>query len=185
MATPTTATTLATTVIPEIETQIGGNLRASSPTCAIAATTLRPIARSGPISLIRRRRLTETIKRELRRRSAIEPVIGHAKAEHRMGRNYPAGSNGDAANAVLAAAGYSLRRPPRMAGRLLARPFVMAILAAARDDPILARLPSRFIKNAPPLQTPRSSRATCARSANLAGACNAKPSKEVPSAGEF
>ena len=32
-----------------------------------------------------RRRVTETIKRELRRRSAVEPVIGHAKAEHRMG----------------------------------------------------------------------------------------------------
>ena len=38
-----------------------------------------------------RRRVTETIKRELRRRSAVEPVIGHAKAEHRMGRNYSPG----------------------------------------------------------------------------------------------
>jgi len=57
-----------------------------------------------------RRRVTETIKRELRRRSAVEPVIGHAKAEHRMGRNYLAGTHGDAANAVLAAAGYNLRR---------------------------------------------------------------------------
>jgi transposase, IS5 family len=37
---------------------------------------------------------------------AIEPVIGHLKAEHRMGRNYhtmPAMS----ANAALAAAGYN------------------------------------------------------------------------------
>ena len=57
-----------------------------------------------------RRRVTETIKRELRRRSAVEPVIGRAKAEHRMGRNYLAGSHGDAANAVLAAAGYNFRR---------------------------------------------------------------------------
>jgi hypothetical protein len=54
------------------------------------------------------RRVTETIKRELRRRSAVEPVIGHSKAEHRMGRNYLAGTHGDAANAVLAAAGYNL-----------------------------------------------------------------------------
>ena len=38
-----------------------------------------------------RRRVTETIKRELRRRSAVEPVIGHAKAEHRMGRNHSPG----------------------------------------------------------------------------------------------
>ena len=47
---------------------------------------------------------------ELRRRSAVEPVIGHAKTEHRMGRNYLAGTHGDAANAVLAAAGYNFRR---------------------------------------------------------------------------
>ena len=35
-----------------------------------------------------RRRVTKTIKRELRRRLAVEPLIGHAKGEHRMGRNY-------------------------------------------------------------------------------------------------
>ena len=44
---------------------------------------------------------------ELRRRAAIEPVIGHLKAEHRMGRNYLAHRVGDAVNAVLAAAGYN------------------------------------------------------------------------------
>jgi IS5 family transposase len=57
-----------------------------------------------------RRRVSEAIKRELRRRPAVEPVIGHAKAEHRMGRNFLKGSHGDAANAVLAAAGYNFRR---------------------------------------------------------------------------
>ena len=54
-----------------------------------------------------KRRLTPQIKRELRRRAAIEPVIGHLKAEHRMGRNYLAHRAGDAVNAVLAAAGYN------------------------------------------------------------------------------
>ena len=43
----------------------------------------------------------------MKRRAAIEPVIGHVKAEHRMGRNYFKGRNGDRANAVLAAAGYN------------------------------------------------------------------------------
>lgn len=57
-----------------------------------------------------RRRVTEAIKRELRRRSAIEPVIGHLKSDHRMGRNFLAHSAGDAANAVLAAVGYNFRR---------------------------------------------------------------------------
>ena len=49
-----------------------------------------------------KRRLTPQIKRELRRRAAIEPVIGHLKAEHRMGPNHLAHHAGDAANAVLA-----------------------------------------------------------------------------------
>ena len=54
-----------------------------------------------------KRRLMPQIKRELRRRAAIEPVIGHLKAEHRMGRNYLAHRAGDTINAVLAAAGYN------------------------------------------------------------------------------
>jgi len=54
-----------------------------------------------------KRRVTPQIKREMRRRSAIEPVIGHIKAEHRMERNYLAGEQGDAVNAILAAAGYN------------------------------------------------------------------------------
>ena len=40
----------------------------------------------------------------------VEPVIGHIKAEHRMGRNYLAHATGDAINAVLAAVGYNFRR---------------------------------------------------------------------------
>jgi transposase, IS5 family len=54
-----------------------------------------------------KRRVTPAIKRQMRRRSAIEPVIGHIKAEHRMDRNYLAGKQGDAVNAILAAAGYN------------------------------------------------------------------------------
>ena len=43
----------------------------------------------------------------MRRRAAVEPVIGHVKAEHRMDRNYLKGRDGDRINAVLAAAGYN------------------------------------------------------------------------------
>ena len=57
-----------------------------------------------------KRRVTPAIKREMKRRAAVEPVIGHTKEEHRMGRNYLAGRHGDANNAVLAAAGYNFRR---------------------------------------------------------------------------
>jgi transposase, IS5 family len=50
-----------------------------------------------------------TIKRELKRRSAIEPVIGHMKNDGHLGRNYLKGRHGDAANAVLSAIGYNFR----------------------------------------------------------------------------
>src|SRR5262249_13836476 len=36
-----------------------------------------------------------------------EPVIGHLKQDHRMGRNYLTGRDGDRINAVLAAGGYN------------------------------------------------------------------------------
>jgi transposase, IS5 family len=49
------------------------------------------------------------IKRELRRRSAIEAVIGHMKAEGHLGRCYLKGRAGDAANVILTAIGYNLR----------------------------------------------------------------------------
>ncbi len=53
------------------------------------------------------RRVTNTIRREMRRRAAIEPVIGHLKDGHRMDRNYFKCRDGDRINAVLAAAGYN------------------------------------------------------------------------------
>jgi transposase, IS5 family len=56
-----------------------------------------------------KRGVTEPIKKMMKRRAAIEPVIGHIKNEHRMNRNYLAHSTGDAINAVLAAAGYNFR----------------------------------------------------------------------------
>ena len=49
------------------------------------------------------------IKKELRRRSAIEPVIGHCKEDGHLGRNYLKGRNGDQINAVMSAVGYNFR----------------------------------------------------------------------------
>src|SRR5204862_461116 len=54
------------------------------------------------------------IKRELRRRSAIEAVIGHMKAEGHLGRCYLKGRAGDAANVILSAVGYNLRLVRRL-----------------------------------------------------------------------
>jgi len=50
------------------------------------------------------------IKRELKRRSAIEPVIGHMKTDGHLGRCYLKGREGDAANVILSAVGHNLRR---------------------------------------------------------------------------
>jgi transposase, IS5 family len=101
--------TLAT-VIPEIEAQIGASLARIVADRGYRGHNAPPDHRFKVYISGQRRRVTEAIKRELRRRSAVEPVIGHAKAEHRMGRNYLAGAHGDAANAILAAAGYNFRR---------------------------------------------------------------------------
>ena len=47
--------------------------------------------------------------RELRRRSAIEPVIGHLKADGLLERNHLKGAEGDLVNALLCAIGHNLR----------------------------------------------------------------------------
>jgi IS5 family transposase len=67
------------------------------------------------------------IKRELRRRSAIEPVIGHLKAEGHLGRCYLKGRAGDAVNAILSAVGYNFRRILAWL-RVLLRLFLIAFL---------------------------------------------------------
>ncbi len=56
------------------------------------------------------RKLTRTQKKHRRRRSAVEPKIGHLKSDNRMGRCCLKGLAGDAINLVLAAAGSNLRK---------------------------------------------------------------------------
>jgi IS5 family transposase len=56
------------------------------------------------------RKLSGRLKRLLRRRSAIEPVISHLKQDHRMKRNYRQGKNGDCINALLVGCGFNLRK---------------------------------------------------------------------------
>lgn len=88
----------------------------------------------------KKRRITQAIERQMRRRSAIEPVIGHIKAEHRMSRDYLAGEQGDAINAIQAAAGYNFLA----AAQLVEAAFV----ADPRRAPKLAKIArglTRFI----------------------------------------
>ena len=46
----------------------------------------------------------------MKRRAAIEPVIGHLKSDHRLSRNYLKGDEGNEANVIRAAAGYNLAK---------------------------------------------------------------------------
>lgn len=55
------------------------------------------------------RRLSRSIRRWRKRRSAIEPAIGHMKNDGRLGRNYLLGKDGDRINVVLSAVGHNLR----------------------------------------------------------------------------
>lgn len=56
------------------------------------------------------RKLTAALKRLAKRRSAIEPGIGHTKQDHALKRNYLRGTAGDRMNAFLAGCGFNLRK---------------------------------------------------------------------------
>ena len=53
------------------------------------------------------------------RRSAIEPIFGHLKTDHRLERNHLQGKDGDRMNAILAGCGFNLRK--------LIRAFLLSI----------------------------------------------------------
>jgi IS5 family transposase len=69
-------------------------------------------AEVAPVQIIHRgkhKSLTLQQRKWLRRRQAIEPVIGHTKLDHRMERCWLQGASGDALHAVLCATGYNIR----------------------------------------------------------------------------
>ena len=79
--------------------------------------------------------MSERQKRQLKRRQAIEPAIGHVKHDNRMIRCYLRGSIGDALHAISCAAGYNIRWLMRAIMRLGLRGlFAFAFLAAWITD---------------------------------------------------
>ena len=96
-------------VLPDIERTIGAELERVITDAGYKGHNAPQEKRFRVYVAGQKRGLTAAIKRALRRRSAVEPVIGHLKSEHRMDRNHLVGSAGDAINAVLAAAGYNFR----------------------------------------------------------------------------
>ena len=55
------------------------------------------------------RRLAPSLKRLLKRRQVVEPVIGHMKTDGLLDRNWLKGELGDALHAVMCGAGHNLR----------------------------------------------------------------------------
>ena len=119
--------TLAT-VIPDIERKIDASISRIVADRGYRGHNAPPDHKFKVFVTEQRRGMTKAIKRQMRRRAAVEPVIGHAKSDHRMERNYLVGSAGDAVNAVLAGAGYNFRRLIAWLRRLWR---VLSILIAA------------------------------------------------------
>jgi transposase, IS5 family len=89
-----------------------------------------------------RRGLTPRLKRLLRRRSAIEPEIGHMKTDGRLTRCALKGTLGDALYAVLCGCGHNIRK-------ILAH--LRALLAALLDSLVQAHTgPDRSLVPYPP-----------------------------------
>ena len=125
--------TLAT-VIPEMEALIGNAIERLLADKGYRGHNAPPDYKFRVFISGQKRRVTPKIKRELRRRSAVEPVIGHLKSEHRMGRNYLWHRHGDATNALLAAVGYNFRRLIRWLRHLL-RQILASLFARLSINP--------------------------------------------------
>jgi IS5 family transposase len=61
-------------------------------------------------------KLSASERKRKRRRSAIEPVIGHMKSDHRLDRCFLLGRIGDAINVIGSAAGFNVRKLLRLLG---------------------------------------------------------------------
>ena len=78
--------------------------------------------------------LTTLQRKSLKRRQAIEPLIGHTKSDHGMQRCWLKGELGDALHALSCAAGYNIRWLLRaIAGKAAkdAKAFLLALLGVA------------------------------------------------------
>ena len=86
-------------------------LTGCKPTTAVVDKGFRGVEVEG-VRVLRsghKRGITRPLKAMIKRRSAIEPAIGHMKTEGRLARNPLKGSLGDAIHAVLCGAGHNLR----------------------------------------------------------------------------
>ena len=91
-----------------------------------------------------RRGITTRLKRDIRRRSAIEPVIGHMKNDGRLRRNWLKGADGDAFHAILCGCGHNLRMILRKLRLLLVLIFLRLDWLPTNDDRTNHRLAGAY-----------------------------------------
>lgn len=105
------------------------------PTSAYVDLGYRGVEQDNPELGIKHRgkksKLTQQEIKLLARRQAVEPIIGHLKEDHRMGRCHLKGEEGDRLHAVLCAAGYNIRWLLRMIAKKGLRAFLRLIEMAA------------------------------------------------------
>jgi IS5 family transposase len=113
-----------------------------SPKQAIVDLGFRGVDEENPgLDIIHRgksKSLTRQQRRWLKRRQAIEPLIGHTKADHRMDRCWLQGELGDALHALSCAAGYNIRWLMRAIVRLAAKRSFCALFGLLLWLPIIA-----------------------------------------------
>ena len=100
--------------------------------------------------------LSDHEKRLLKRRQAIEPLIGHTKADHRMDRCWLKGAVGDALHALCCAAGYNIRWLLRAITRLRLQGLFCALSAVVMYAiSLLGALLTSLIASGATVKTPR------------------------------
>ena len=88
-----------------------GILTGTTPKMALVDRGYRGVQASAGTRLLvsHTRRLPKKLKKLLKRRQVVEPMIGHMKADGLLARNWLKGALGDAMHAVLCGAGHNLR----------------------------------------------------------------------------
>ena len=119
-------------IIPAIEQMTGATLSRILADAGYRGHNAPPSHRMRVYTSGQKRGMTPAIKKVMKRRAAVEPVIGHMKQDHRMGRNFLAHAKGDANNPVLAAAGYNFRRLLEWLALLLS--IILAAFTAPADQ---------------------------------------------------
>lgn len=90
-----------------------------------------------------RKGLTRTFRKMLRRRSVIEPTIGHLKSDHRLERNFLKGIIGDQINALMSAIGYNFAKLFRALACTL---FLLLRVAQHGPKPIVGQFFQWFLE---------------------------------------